>query len=79
MRIALTEDKSAARSSSLSCSIIAIMVGAIVHVHLPNGFDISKGGYEYNLAIIIMCACLVLGGPGPIAVDRWFKLRRRRE
>ena len=59
--------------------IIAIMVGAIAQVHWPNGFDITKHGYEYNLAIITMCACLVLGGPGPIAVDRWFSLRRQRE
>jgi putative oxidoreductase len=59
--------------------IIAIMVGAITQVHLDKGFDITRGGYEYNLAIITMCACLVLGGPGPIAVDRWFSMRRRRQ
>lgn len=56
--------------------IIAIMVGAIATVHWPNGFDLLKGGYEYNFAIIIMCLCLVLGGPGPLAVDRFFRLRR---
>jgi putative oxidoreductase len=58
--------------------IIAIMVGAIARVHWPNGFDIRKGGFEYNFAIIIMCLCLVLSGPGPLALDRIFHMRRRK-
>jgi putative oxidoreductase len=57
--------------------IIAIMAGAIATVHLENGFDIRKGGYEYNMAIIVMCLCLVLGGPGPLSVDQWFRSRRK--
>jgi putative oxidoreductase len=57
--------------------IIAIMAGAIATVHWQNGFDITKGGFEYNAAVITMCVCLVLGGPGSIAVDHWFHLRRR--
>jgi putative oxidoreductase len=56
--------------------IIAIMLGAIARVHWPHGFDITKGGFEYNAAIIVMCVCLLLGGPGPIAVDRVFRMRR---
>jgi putative oxidoreductase len=55
--------------------IIAIMAGATATVHWPNGFDIRNGGFEYNFAIILMCLCLVLGGPGPLAVDRF--LRRK--
>jgi putative oxidoreductase len=57
--------------------IIAIMAGAIANVHLPHGFDIAQGGYEYNVVIITICVCLVLGGPGPVAVDRFFRLRRK--
>jgi putative oxidoreductase len=57
--------------------IIAIMLGAIATVHWPNGFDIRQGGFEYNFAIIVMAVCLVLGGPGPIAVDRIFRVRRK--
>src|SRR5262249_11684380 len=56
--------------------IIAIMLGAIATVHWPK-FDNQQGGFEYNFAIIVMCLCLVLGGPGPIAVDRVFRLRRK--
>jgi hypothetical protein len=57
--------------------IIVIMLGAIARVHWPNGFDITKGGFEYNFAIIVMCLCLVLGGPGPLAVDRVFRFKRK--
>jgi putative oxidoreductase len=58
--------------------IIAIMAGAIATVHAPNGFDITKGGYEYNLLIIVVCLVLVLLGGGNLAVDRFLRLRRRK-
>jgi putative oxidoreductase len=58
--------------------IIAIMAGAIATVHLPHGFDLSKGGYEYNFAIIAMCLALVLTGAGTLSMDGMFVLRRRR-
>jgi putative oxidoreductase len=57
--------------------IIAIMAGAIATVHWPNGFDITKGGFEYNMLIIVVCITLVLMGGGNVAVDRFFRLRRR--
>ena len=56
--------------------ILVIMIGAIARVHWPHGFDIQHGGFEYNFAIIMMCLCLVLGGPGPLAVDHLFRLER---
>lgn len=58
--------------------LIVIMVGAIALVHWPKGFDIRNGGFEYNVAIITMCLCLLLGGPGPFAVDRFVRLRRKK-
>jgi putative oxidoreductase len=57
--------------------IIVIMGGAIALVHWPHGFDIRQHGFEYNFAIICMCVCLVLGGPGPLALDHFLRLRRR--
>jgi putative oxidoreductase len=57
--------------------IIAIMAGAIATVHWPNGFDISKGGYEYNMLIVVACLTLLLLGGGTVAVDRFFRLRRK--
>jgi putative oxidoreductase len=56
--------------------LILIMAGAIALVHAPHGFDARHGGFEYNFAIIMMGLGLVLGGPGPLAVDRFFRLRR---
>jgi putative oxidoreductase len=55
--------------------IVVIMAGAIYTVHWPNGFSLQNHGYEYNLTIIVMCVCLILGGPGPLAVDRVFRVR----
>jgi putative oxidoreductase len=57
--------------------IIAVMAEAIARAHWPNAMDIRNIGFLYNLAVIIMCLCLVLGGPGPLAVDRVFHFRRR--
>lgn len=55
-----------------AAGIILMMVGAIATVHWPHGFDNQQGGFEYNFALISMSLCLVLGGPGPLAVDRFF-------
>ena len=57
--------------------LAVIMVGAIATVHWPHGFNILNGGWEYNYAILILCAALVLIGGGQLAVDRLFVLRRR--
>jgi uncharacterized membrane protein YphA (DoxX/SURF4 family) len=57
--------------------IMAIMLGAVARIHWQNGFDAQDGGFEYNFAIMVMCLCLLLGGPGPFAIDRIFHLRRR--
>ena len=51
--------------------------GAIATVHWPHGFDITKGGFEYNMLIIVACACLVVLGGGNAAADRFVRLRRR--
>jgi putative oxidoreductase len=45
--------------------IIIVMLGAIFLVHLPHGFDISKGGIEYALTqLLIALALLIAGGGG---------------
>jgi putative oxidoreductase len=58
--------------------LAVIMIGAVATVHWPNGFDIRKGGYEYNFAILVICAAVFLLGPGTLAVDRVFRFRRRK-
>jgi putative oxidoreductase len=45
------------------------MVGAIFTVHLPNGFDVAKHGYEYALAQALICLALLLTGPGGYSLN----------
>ncbi|MBS1861371.1 MAG: DoxX family protein [Actinobacteria bacterium] len=52
-----------------AASLIATMITAIRTVHWKNGFWVSGGGYEFNLAIIAALLLIVDGGPGPISVD----------
>ena len=47
----------------------AAMATAIRKVHGKNGFNNSKGGYEFNLTLIAAAAAMTIDGPGPISVD----------
>ena len=38
-------------------------------MHFKNGLWVSKGGYEFNLALIAGLLALVDGGPGSPSVD----------
>jgi putative oxidoreductase len=44
--------------------IIIVMLGAIFMVHLPHGFDVSKGGVEYALTQLLIALALLLTGAG---------------
>ena len=44
--------------------LIVVMLGAIFLVHLPHGFDISKGGLEYALTQLLIALALLIAGPG---------------
>jgi putative oxidoreductase len=56
-----------------------IQAGAIYTTTGKNGFDVVQHGYEYNFLIIVVCVSLILMGGGTLAVDRVFRLRRRRD
>jgi putative oxidoreductase len=45
------------------CTVI-VMLGAIFLVHLPHGFDVSKGGAEYALALFLISISLLVSGGG---------------
>src|SRR5713101_5589051 len=45
------------------CALI-VMLGAIFLVHLPHGFDIGHGGYEFALAELLLAFGLLISGPG---------------
>lgn len=53
-----------------SILIIGTMIVAIIRVSAKNGFDITKGGYEYNLAIIAAAFGIFLTGPGDFVLYR---------
>lgn len=58
-----------------AASLAVIMVGAIVTVHLPNGFFMNWAGkqagegFEYHLLVIAICAALVITGAGRWSAD----------
>jgi len=49
--------------------VIAVMVVAVGSVHLPKGFFVSDGGFEYNLMIVASSAALAFTGPGAYSLD----------
>lgn len=55
--------------------LAADMLVATLLVHMPNGFFVSDGGYEFTLLLLGASLALALSGPGNAAVDAM--LRRR--
>ena len=59
--------------------IIVVMLGGIFLVHLPHGFDIGKGGYEYALTQLLIAVALLITGAGtyslaprlPASLRKW--------
>jgi putative oxidoreductase len=55
----------------------AVMLGATLLVHLPNGFFMNWGGaprgegYEFHLLALAMAAALVVSGAGRASLDGW--------
>jgi putative oxidoreductase len=47
-----------------AASIVVVMLGAIFLVHLPHGFDVSGGGFEYALTQLLLAITFLLTGPG---------------
>ncbi len=51
--------------------VFIVMVGAIVLVHLPHGFDVSNNGIEYPLTQLMVATAFVLAGPGAYSLAGW--------
>jgi putative oxidoreductase len=58
-----------------SIAIAGAMLVAIALVHFPKGFWNSKGGFEFNLAILGAATALALTGPGAVSVDNVLNIR----
>jgi len=52
--------------------IIATQLVAITLIHIPQGFWTSKGGYEFNLAIVAAMFAVAIAGPGAYSLDGLF-------
>lgn len=48
----------------------ANMLVATLLVHLPNGFIVSDGGFEFTLALLLASLSVAVTGPGRLALDR---------
>jgi putative oxidoreductase len=47
------------------------MLVALLIVHLPKGYAVGGGGYEYVLLIGAVCFAVAIRGGGPYSVDRY--------
>jgi putative oxidoreductase len=52
-----------------AAAFISVMLVATVTVHLPRGFFVQKGGYEYTLALASGAMAVSFIGPGAISLD----------
>jgi len=59
-----------------AAALVVIMIGAIAMVHGKNGFFLSDGGFEYNLALIGLLVPILIVGPGRFAIGRHLPLPR---
>jgi putative oxidoreductase len=57
-----------------AAALIAVMVAAVLTVHLPNGFFVSDNGYEYNLELVAVAFALAGVGAGKWSLDAAFGL-----
>jgi putative oxidoreductase len=49
--------------------VFGVMFVAGVSVHLKQGFFLSKGGYEYTLALGLAGLSVAFTGPGRVSID----------
>ncbi|HEY7471125.1 MAG TPA: DoxX family protein [Gemmatimonadota bacterium] len=63
-------------SRILAVLFILEMLGAMLFVNFERGWDVFEGGYEYNIALVILLLVLIMLGAGPISVDGAIARRR---
>ena len=53
-----------------SVLLMGVIVVAAIKVHLPNGFFMMAGGYEYNFIITSALIALLISGSGKIGITK---------
>lgn len=49
--------------------LMIVMLGAIFLVHLPHGFSVANGGYEFALTEFLIALALFATGPGSYSLN----------
>jgi putative oxidoreductase len=63
-------------SRAAAVGVISVMIGAVLTVHLPNGFFMNwtgqqaGEGFEYHLLAIAMAVAILIQGSGRYSLDR---------
>ena len=63
-------------SRAAAVGVISVMIGAVLTVHLPNGFFMNwtgqqaGEGFEYHLLVIGMAVAILIQGSGRYSLDR---------
>jgi putative oxidoreductase len=52
-----------------AAAVVAVMLVAVVSVHLKSGFFAQAGGYEYPLVLAAAAVALAFTGPGRVSLD----------
>ena len=50
-----------------------ILLGAIFHIRLENGFFVSQGGWEWDLVMLAAVLAIIVAGPGRISISHLVK------
>jgi putative oxidoreductase len=45
-------------------AVLVTQAVAINRIHAKKGFDVTNGGFEFNLALMAIAAAMLVGGPG---------------
>ena len=45
-------------------AVLVTQAFAVGKVHAKNGYDVAKGGFEYNIALMCIAGALLIAGPG---------------
>lgn len=61
-----------------AAAVVVTQAAAITKVHGKKGYANTKGGFEYNVALIAIALGLLLAGPGALSTKHWVTRRVRR-